>query len=149
MALKKTKSNPIVLANREWPPPDWVMEEVKTERMIISLCALAKPDQFERDSDYVGDCECLAYMMPATLSAPLDSDYIEIYLYLATRVMKRVKKIDVPEDIRITELSDYRMGLLRDLKGKIFRARNGKITNPLIQALEDVFGSEQKQLTLL
>lgn len=137
--MNKERGNPIVLANTEWPPPDWLLNEVKAEREVISLCAMMKPDQFKSEADYVGDAECLAYMMPATMVAPMDHDYAEIYLYLATRVMKAAKKVDVPEDIRVEELSEYRMGLLRDLKSKIFRRRNGKVKSPIVEALTEAF----------
>ena len=144
----KAKDNPIVLANTEWMPPDWLMEEVKAERMVISLCALAKPDKFKNDSDYVGEVECLAYIMPATGRAPLDSDATQIYLYLASRVMKRIKKVEVPKDIKVEKLTDYQEHLLESLKNWIFQKRNGKVRNPVVEALTEAFSPDPKQLTL-
>lgn len=149
MSNKKVKGNPIVLANTEWMPPDWLLQAVKAERMVISLCAMAKPDKFKKNADYVGDTECLAYLMPATLAAPLDSDNTQIYLYLSTKVMKSVKSIDVPKDIKVTELSDYQMELLKKLKSWIFDKRNGKVSNPVVEAMTEVFGKETKQLKFL
>ena len=144
----KTKKNPIVLANTEWMPPDWLLQEVKVERMIMGLCAMMKPDQFNHDSDYVSDIECLSYMMPATGRAPLNHEATQIYLYLATRVMKRVKNIDVPKDIKVTKLSEYHMGELKKLKSWIFDKRNGKVNNPVLNALDEVFGKKTKQLSI-
>lgn len=141
----KLKKNPIVLANTEWMPPDWLLQEVKAERMVISLCALAKPDQFKDDANYVGNAECLAYMMPATLTAPLDSDNTKIYLYLATKVMKSVRHIEAPKDVKVTELTDYQMGLLKDLKRWLFRQRNGKVSNPIVEALTEVLIIERNK----
>lgn len=142
------KNNPIVLANTEWMPPDWLLKEVQAERMVISMCAMMKPDRFKYDSDYVGNTECLAYLMPATGRAPLDHDVTQIYLYLSTDVMKRVKKIDVPEDIKVEKLTGDEERQLKELKSWIFRQRGGKIYNPVMEALNEVFGKEQKQLSI-
>ncbi len=140
--MNKERGNPIVLANTEWMPPDWLLEEVKVEREVISLKAMLRPEQFESEADYVGDAECLAYMMPATMVAPMDYDHTEIFLYLATKVMRGASGVEVPEDIRVEELSEYRMGLLRDLKSKIFRWRNGKVKSPIVEALTEAFRSK-------
>lgn len=137
--MNKEKTNPIVLANAEWTPPDWLLEEVKAEREIIALCAALRSEQFKSEADYVGDAECLAYMMPATMVAPMDYDYAEIYLYLATKVMKQAKRVEVPEDIRVERLDDYKMGLLKELKSRIFRRRNGKVKSPIVEALNEAF----------
>lgn len=143
------KSNPIVLANTEWMPPDWLLEEVKHERMIISLLEMAKPNHFKNDADYIGDAECLAYLMPATFIAPLDSDNSQIYLYLASRVIEKNKKAKIPNDIKVEKLTDYQMELLNKLKTWLFKQRNGKIRNPVLEAFQEVFSQETKQLKLI
>ena len=133
--MKKVKENtPIVVANTEWPLPDTLINDVKAERMITSLLELggAKLDY----KDLVGDAEVVAYLMPATNRAPLRSQEVEIYCYCVKKVMKK-KGIDFPEGK--DTLDDYQMNRLNELKKWIFESRGGKESNPVINALKEVF----------
>lgn len=133
------KNTPIILANTEWMPPEKLLNEVQAERMITALCDLAKPDLMDY-KDLVGDAECLAYLMPQTGRTPLTSDWTEIYLYLAGRVLKKWDKIkDLPEDIKVESISDYKQKKLDDLKLSIYKSRGGKLNHPVINALKEVF----------
>jgi hypothetical protein len=87
--------------------------------------------------------------MPATGRAPLDRDVTQIYLYLSTDVMRRIKKIEVPEDIRVDKLTGDEERQLKELKSWIFRTRGGKIRNPVLEAIDEVFSATPKQLNLL
>lgn len=49
------------------------------------------------------DAEVVAYLYTASLEAPMDSDWVEIYLYMASKVMKRHTKQEMPADMRVVE----------------------------------------------
>jgi len=73
------------------------------------------------------DAEACAYLMTASLAQPIDSDWTEIYLYIANQVYSRhrTKESDVqfPEDIQVESLSDYQMGELHRLKQWLYERR--------------------------
>ena len=53
----------------------------------------------------------------------MDSDWTQIYLYIAGKVVAKAKGTEIPEDIKVDSLSDYQTGLLKDLKGWIYGHR--------------------------
>ena len=57
------------------------------------------------------------------LTAPMDHDWSQIYLYVATKTYARHKGGEVPEDIRVETLDDYQMGELKRLKDWLYRQR--------------------------
>jgi len=73
------------------------------------------------------DAEACAYLFTASLEAPLDSDWTDIYLYIANQVYNRHRSkesgVQFPDDIRVESISDYQMGDLRRLKDSIYERR--------------------------
>jgi len=73
------------------------------------------------------DAEACAYLYTACLTQPIDSDWTQIYLYVANQVYSRHRTkesgIQVPKDIQVRALSDYQMGELRRLKDWIYERR--------------------------
>ena len=73
------------------------------------------------------DAEVCAYLHTACLTQPIDSDWTQIYLYVANQVYSRHRTkesgVQFPEDIQVKSLSDYQMGELRRLKGWIYERR--------------------------
>jgi len=73
------------------------------------------------------DTEACAYLYTACLTQPIDSDWTQIYLYVANQVYSRHRSKEsggqVPEDIRVESISDYQMGELRRLKQWIYKRR--------------------------
>lgn len=65
------------------------------------------------------DAEALAYVSNASLSQPIASDWVDIYMYLLTRVMGE----KVPEELRKESLDSYRMEELKGLKEWLWRKR--------------------------
>ena len=118
-------------------PPERLLNEVKTERMISGLLDMAKPDILDY-KDLVGDAECLAYMMPGT-GNPLSSDWTKIYLWLACRILKRWKIEPPPELKKESELSDYEQNKLNSLRAWIYKRRGGREQNAVINSLREVF----------
>ena len=69
------------------------------------------------------DAEAWAYLMTVSLTQPMDSDWTQIYLYIAGQSYKRWNKGEMPADIAVDSISDYQMGELKRLKAWIYRQR--------------------------
>src|SRR3990167_8769742 len=135
----KQKNTQILLANTDWMPPKKLLDEVKSERMINGLLEMVKPELKEKT---VGDAECLAYLMPHTGRVPLSHEWVDIYLYLAGRVLKRWKQYEaLPESYKVETLSEYDTHKMNELKHWIYDKRGGEEKNPVLSALKDVFFS--------
>lgn len=105
-------TDPIVVFDPSWADvlPDWLRGEIKMQR----LAQLMKGEE-----GIATDAEALAYVSNASLSQPVASDWVDIYMYLLTKVMGD----KVPEEMRKGNLDDYRMGELTNLKEWIWRHR--------------------------
>lgn len=104
----KSLDDKVVLHPGGWEIPPWL-------KWAIIL------DRLEEEEKIATDAEVCAYLMTASFAAPI-GEYTEIQLYVATRTMRRYG-MAVPEDIAVEELTEYQMGLLRDLKRQIFSKR--------------------------
>ena len=69
------------------------------------------------------DAEACAYLYTAGLTAPVDHDWGQIYLYVANKTYSLWRKNKVPEDIRVESLTDEQMRDLNRLKGWLLRKR--------------------------
>jgi len=49
------------------------------------------------------------------------------------------KNIDIPEDLRVDELDEYKQMKLKELRKWIFRQRGGKVKHDVIDAFKKVF----------
>jgi len=96
--------------------PEKVKQQITLERLIMCMRAAKGEEPTGTDA------EALAYMYPRTMEAPLDRDWVDIYLYLGTKVMAGAG-IEMPEDIRKDSLDDYLMGKLNHLKAWIYGGR--------------------------
>ena len=111
-------TDPLVVSPGGWGDtlPGWIKEQVTIERLIMNMQA-GKGEQITGT-----DAEACAYLYTASLEAPMDHDWTEIYLYLTTRLMQK-KGATVPDDIRTESISDYQQGELNSLKDWIYRCR--------------------------
>ena len=97
--------------------PDWIKNQIILERLAENMKAL-------KEEKLTGtDAEACAYLYTASLEAPIDSDWTQIYLYVAGKVMTKAKNTQIPEDIKVDSLNDYQMRLLQDLKDWIYQHR--------------------------
>jgi len=114
--------NRVVVASESWADtiPDWLMKEIEVERLMEVFGMIDRKEK-------VGDAEACVYYYTLSCVQPLSSENTKIYFYLATKLMKKSKGVDVPEDIAVESLSEYETTLLNDLKGKLWRTRGGKI----------------------
>lgn len=115
--------DPIIVFPGGWADtlPDWLKEAITLERLLENVRAL-------KDGDMTGsDAEACAYLMTLSLTQPMDSDWTQIYLYIAGKVYEKHRTKDsgatMPEDIRVDSLNDYQMRELNSLKHEIYETR--------------------------
>ncbi len=111
--------DPIIVFPGGWGDtlPDWLKTAIALERLAMNMKAL-------KGEEMTGtDAEACAYLMTVSLTQPMDSDWTQIYLYLANQVVRRNRKTEIPQDIVVESLSDYRMGKLRRLKCWLYERR--------------------------
>lgn len=108
-------TDPIILFPGGWGDtlPDWVKGAIQIERLA----------QLMKGEEIATDAEACAYLYTASLEAPMDSDWTQIYLYVAGKVVSKNRDPHMPEDIKVDSLNDYQMGQLRGLKGWIYERR--------------------------
>lgn len=112
-------TDPIIVWPGPWRDtlPEWIKPAITMERLIENMKAL------KGEAPTATDAEVLAYMYPRTMEAPIGSDWTQIYLYIATKVMARHKETEIPEDIKVESLRDDQMRDLQQLKDWIYQRR--------------------------
>ena len=112
-------TDPIIVMPGGWGDtlPDWLKETITLERLVMNMKAL------KGEENTGTDAEACAYLYTASLTAPMDSDWTQIYLYIAGKVYSRWKKTEMPEDIRVESLRDDQVRDLNRLKEWIYRQR--------------------------
>ncbi|HOO49954.1 MAG TPA: hypothetical protein PLK94_01550 [Alphaproteobacteria bacterium] len=141
--MKKDK-NRLVVGSRAWADtiPEWLLEEIKAERLMLGMASIINPE-----AEKVGDAEVCAYLMTASLEAPLGSDYTSIYVYLTAKLMERQGK-DIPdfaaEQLK-RGLSSYEEMELRDLRYTIYQKRGGDIDTPILNVLRELKKGKLKE----
>ena len=132
--MVKKKKNRLVVGAREWADtiPEWLLEEVKAERLIYGLASL-----MDSGRPKVGDAEVVVYLMTASHRGILSSEHVNIYMYLVTRLFKKRGK-EVPESIRKDKLSDWEEHELEELRQMIYHSRGGEIHHPLLDAMRQL-----------
>lgn len=113
-------SDPILVFPGGWGDtlPEWLKGAITMERLEMNMRAL-------KGTEMTGtDAEACAYLYTASLTAPLDYDWSQIYLYIAARTYKRWGKNEMPADIAVDSISDYQMRELNRLKDWLYRQRS-------------------------
>jgi len=112
-------TDPILVFPGGWGDslPDWLKGAITMERLMMNTGVL------KGEAMTGTDAEACAYLMTVSLTQPMDSDWSEIYLYVAGKTCSRWKKIEVPEDIRVESLRDDQMQDLNRLKDWLYRQR--------------------------
>jgi hypothetical protein len=131
------EANRLVVANSGWAEsaPEWLIEEIKTERIISGLI-----DVMDKGEEEVGDAETCLYLFTAGLVAPLDRDLGEAYIYLASKLMKgRGSELPPEFEKKLNEgLTEQEAYELKELKRTLWRTRGGKIKSPLFDMLKQL-----------
>lgn len=136
----KTKENRLVVADAGWAEslPEWILEEIKSERIMYGMVDIIK------GTETVGDAELLAYLYTANLRGPVSHEMAEIYIYLTAKVMQKSKGMDqdgMPDFMK----DKLKKGLTEDeqrelniLKQDLYRKRGEEINNPLLNMLREL-----------
>jgi hypothetical protein len=112
-------TDPILVFPGGWGDtlPEWLKGAITMERMIENMKVL-------KGEEMTGtDAEACAYLMTVSLTQPMESDWTQIYLYIASRTYKRWGKGEMPADIAVESISDYQMGELNRLKSWLYHRR--------------------------
>ena len=112
-------TDPILVFPGGWGDtlPEWLKGAITMERLMMNVESL-KTGQMTGT-----DAEACAYLMTVSLTQPIDSDWTQIYLYVAGKVYERHKQGELPEDIRVESLRDDQVRDLDRLKDWIYRQR--------------------------
>ncbi len=110
-------ADPIIVFPGGWGDtlPDWLKNAITLERLEMNMRELKGEEPTGTDA------EACAYLYTAALTQPMDHDWGEIYLYIATGVYGRWGKSEVPEDIKIESLRDDQKADLSRLKRWLYQ----------------------------
>jgi hypothetical protein len=117
--LVGTLTDPIIVYPGGWGDslPEWLKNAITLERLTDNM-KTAKGEQPTGT-----DAEACAYLNTASLSAPMDYDWSQIYLYVAGKTYSRWQKNKMPDDIRVDSLTKEQMADLNRLKEWLYRRR--------------------------
>jgi hypothetical protein len=112
-------ADPIIAFPGGWADtiPDWLKHATTLERLEMNMRELKGEEPTGTDA------EACAYLYTAALTQPLDHDWGEIYLYIATRVYGRWGKGEMPQDIKVESLRDDQKADLNRLKRWLYQQR--------------------------
>ena len=110
--LVGTLTDPIIVYPGGWGDslPEWLKNAITLERLTENM----KGTKGEQPTGT--DAEACAYLNTASLTMPMDSDWSQIYLYVAGKTYTRWRKSEMPEDIRVESLTDQQTSDLNRLK---------------------------------
>ena len=108
--------DPIIVMPGGWGDdlPEWLRTRVTLERLAENIVALNEHRELTAT-----DAEAACYLFTASLTAPMGSDWTQIYLYVAGGEMKD----KMPEDIKVESLTESQWRDLKQLKDWIYRQR--------------------------
>ena len=116
-------TDPIIVFPGGWGEdlPEWLKTSITLERLVMNMAALKGEEPTGTDA------EACAYLNTLSLTRPIDSDWTQIYLYIATKTYEkwRTKEsgVEMPADIRVESLRDDQLADLNRLKDWIYRQR--------------------------
>ncbi len=117
--LVGTLTDPIIVYPGGWGDslPEWLKNAITLERLTENM----KETKGEQPTGT--DAEACAYLNPASLTAPMDGDWSQIYLYVAGKTYSRWQKNKLPDDIRVESLTSQQMTDLNRLKEWLYQRR--------------------------
>ena len=98
-------TDPIIVFPGGWGDtlPEWLKNAITLERLVMNMKGL-------KGEEMTGtDAEACAYLYTACLTQPVDHNWGQIYLYVATQTYRRWGKEEMPRDIAVDSLNDYQM----------------------------------------
>ena len=112
-------TDPIIVFPGGWGDtlPEWLKNAITLERLGMNMRAL-------KGEEMTGtDAEACAYLYTASLTQPMDHDWTQIYLYIATQTYRRWGKNEMPSDIAVDSLRDDQVSDLNRLKAWLYKKR--------------------------
>ena len=113
-------SDPIIVFPGGWGDtlPEWLKNAITLERLVMNMRVL------KGELPTGTDAEACAYLYTAGLTAPMDNDWTQIYLYIAGKTYKQWNNNNaMPEDIAVESLRDDQMRDLNRLKAWLYNKR--------------------------
>ena len=112
--------DPIIVMPGGWGDdlPEWLRTRVTLERLGENIVALREGRELTAT-----DAEAACYLFTASLTAPMDHDWTQIYLYVAGGEVKGEKKLEMPEDTKVDTLTESQWRDLKELKDWIYQQR--------------------------
>ena len=145
--MSQKKPNKLIVADVGWAQdaPEWLLEEVTRERLILGLAGIRNPTETET----VGDAEACLFLFTRALAAPMNSEMSEAYIYLAAKLTKErnpnAQLEDFMEEKLKRGLTDWEKHELGDLKRTLYSKRGGKIRHPVLDAVRSLKRRNQGQ----
>jgi len=117
--LVGTLTDPIIVYPGGWGDslPEWLKNAITVERLTENM----KATKGEQPTGT--DAEACAYLNTASLTAPMDGDWSQIYLYVAGKTYTRWSKGAMSADIRVESLTGQQMGDFKRLKEWLYQRR--------------------------
>jgi len=112
-------TDPILVFPGGWGDtlPEWLKNAITLERLEMNMRAL-------KGEEMTGtDAEACAYLYTAGLTAPMDHDWSQIYLYVATMTYRHWNKGEMPADIAVDSISNYQRVELNRLKSWLYHQK--------------------------
>lgn len=116
-------TDPIIVFPGGWGDslPDWLKSTITLERLVENMKALTGEEMTGTDA------EVCAYLNTVSLTQPIDNDWTQIYLYVATKTCEKWRTKDsgaqMPTDIRVDSLTAGQMRNLERLKDWLYHTR--------------------------
>ncbi|MFC2001225.1 hypothetical protein ACFLUZ_01825 [Chloroflexota bacterium] len=132
--LVGTLTDPIIVYPGGWGDslPEWLKNAIVLERLVENM------GETKGVQSNGTDAEACAYLNTASLTMPMDSNWSQIYLYVAGKTYTRWHKSEMPEDIRVDSLTDQQLADLNRLKEWLYRQRT--------TARQDLERAERRQM---
>jgi hypothetical protein len=133
----------LVVGDASWAEdiPDWLLDAIRDEREVEALLrGTGKLSGWEHE--VVGDAEMCAYLMTASMRAPMPHYASEIYFWVGARTMQRYQPERTIADFMAEKLA---AGLTRDeereyqdLRRELYRKRGGAAHSIVSEVLEEL-----------
>ncbi len=126
-------TDPILVFPGGWGDtlPEWLKHAITLQRLVMNMQALKGEEPTGTDA------EACAYLMTVSLTQPIDSDWTQIYLYVATQTYRKWGKGEMPADIAVDLLNDYQIAELKRFKSWLYQRR--------VEARQDRERTERRQ----
>jgi len=112
-------TDPILVFPGGWGEdlPEWLKNASTLERLEMNMRAL-------KGEEMTGtDAEACAYLFTAALTQPMDHNWAQIYLYIATKTYRRWGRNEMPTDTAVDSINDDQIRELNRLKEWLYRKR--------------------------